>query len=91
MKRSPYFWWMWVWCWACFRVYMTLPVSRTHKSLYGRVMLWVLGHGGAYAHSSLNTFHLCRYFYATREEHAAEWDRYEASEPSPAQSGSGAQ
>ncbi len=41
----------WFWCWLCFRVYIALPMPRTHKSLYGRFSLWILGYAGYYAHS----------------------------------------
>ena len=40
----------WVWCWLCFKSYMALPVSRAHRSLYGRFTLWLLGYAGYYAY-----------------------------------------
>ena len=67
---------MWFWCWACFRAYMALPSSRTHRSRYGRFMLWLLGHAGAYAHSDRSNFHLCSYFCSSsdeQEEAVANW------------------
>lgn len=41
----------WFWCWLCFRFYLAAPIASTHKSLYGRFMLWVLGYAGYYAHT----------------------------------------
>jgi hypothetical protein len=74
MRRSPYFWWMWFWCWLCYRAYMTLPVASSHHTLYGRFLMWLLSYAGAYAHSDLSDFHLCNFFYRTKEEQDAAWD-----------------
>jgi hypothetical protein len=41
----------WFWCWLCFRTYLALPMPRTHKSVYGRLSLWILGFAGFYAHT----------------------------------------
>lgn len=41
----------WIWCWACYKLYLALPPTRTHKSLSGRFQLWLLGYGGAYGYS----------------------------------------
>jgi len=68
------------WCWLCFHSYMMLPMARSHKSLYGRAMGWVLGWAGAYAHSDRSNFHLCRFFYKSDEEQSAAWDRHSAAE-----------
>lgn len=54
--------WMWIWCKACFKVYLALPLPATHKSLYGRFSLWLLGYAGAYAHSTRENFHQCSFF-----------------------------
>lgn len=42
----------WVWCYAAFKLYLALPSARSHRSRYGRFTLWLLGYGGAYAHSA---------------------------------------
>ncbi len=41
----------WIWCYAAFRLYMVLPFSMSHKTLYGRLKLWLLSYAGTYAHS----------------------------------------
>lgn len=41
----------WFWCWLCFRAYLALPIAGTHKSIYGKFTLWLLGYAGFYAHS----------------------------------------
>jgi hypothetical protein len=41
----------WVWCYAAYKLYIWLPVGSDHKNLYGRFQMWLLGYGGAYAHS----------------------------------------
>lgn len=76
MIYTPYFAWMWFWCWLCFRIYLAIPTPRTHESLYGKLALWLLGYAGAYAHSNLSNFHLCRFFYGSDEAQCAAWDRY---------------
>lgn len=40
----------WFWCWLCFRLYLALPLPMTHRSLYGKFSLWILGYAGFYAH-----------------------------------------
>lgn len=40
----------WFWCWLCYRAYLALPMPDTHKSLYGRFSLWILGFAGFYAY-----------------------------------------
>jgi len=47
MKRRA----QWAWCYTAYKLYLWLPIARTHKTPYGRFMLWLLGFGGAYAHS----------------------------------------
>lgn len=47
MKRAQ-----WIWCFVAFKLYIWLPSAMTHKSRYGRFTLWLLGYGGAYAHSA---------------------------------------
>lgn len=59
---------MWFWCWLCFKAYILLPVSGSHKTTYGLLMLWVLGYAGAYAHCTRKNFHLCRFFFRSDEE-----------------------
>lgn len=81
MSKSLYFRWMWLWCWTCYRLYMAIPPASTHASRYGRFNMWLLGYAGAYAHSDLNTFHLCDFFYRTREEQSAAWDRHLSAHP----------
>lgn len=39
----------WVWCIIAYRVWLWLPLPRTHQSPYGRFTLWLLGYAGAYA------------------------------------------
>jgi hypothetical protein len=74
MKRL-YFEWMWLWCWACYRAYMALPIPRP-DTRYDRFLMWLLGYAGAYAESSRADFHLCSFFYRSKAEHVAAWDRY---------------
>jgi len=75
MKWTPYHYWMWFWCWACFKAYMNLPTASTHHSRYGRFLMWLLGYAGAYAHSDDGkTFHLCDFFYPTRQAQSDAWD-----------------
>lgn len=76
MNKSLYFRAMWIWCRLCYHLYMWLPASRTHKSLYGQFTFWLLGYAGAYAHSDLSSFHLCDFFYRNRADQSAAWDRY---------------
>jgi hypothetical protein len=42
---------LWIWCYIAFKLYLWLPTSLNHKTLYGRFALWLLGYAGAYAHS----------------------------------------
>lgn len=67
------------WCWLCYRAYLTLPMSGSHESLYGRFSLWLLGFAGAYAHSDRDTFPLCLFFYRSKEEQSVAWDAFLAS------------
>lgn len=41
----------WIWCRIAFHLYLWLPMAASHKSLYGRLTLWLLGFAGAYAHT----------------------------------------
>ena len=77
MKRI-YFEWMWFWCWCCYRTYMAIPPADSHESRYGRFNMWLIGYAGAYAHSD-SDFHLCSFFYRTKEEQSAAWDRHIAT------------
>lgn len=40
----------WFWCWLCYRAYLALPIAGTHRSLYGKFTLWLLGYAGFYAY-----------------------------------------
>lgn len=40
----------WFWCWLCYRAYLALPIAGTHKSIYGKFTLWLLGYAGFYAY-----------------------------------------
>lgn len=81
MKHALYFRWMWFWCWACYRAYLALPMPDLHSTIYGRVNLWILGWAGAYAHSTLNDFHLARFFYRSDAEQAVAWEKHLAVPP----------
>lgn len=67
---------MWFWCRSCFRVYMVLPLAKSHRSIYGAFMLWLLGYAGAYANTSRTTFYLCRFFYRSDVDHQMAWARH---------------
>lgn len=75
MKRL-YFEWMWLWCWSCYRAYMALPPAASHQSRWGRFQIWLLGYAGGYAHSTRADFHLCSFFYRSKAEQSAAWDRH---------------
>ena len=81
MSADLYFRWMWFWCWLCYRAYMVLPVADSHHTRYGRFTLWLLGYAGCYAHSTIEDFHLCNFFYRTEAEQDAAWVRHLSALP----------
>jgi hypothetical protein len=79
MSHAVYFNLMRFWCWLCYRAYMASPVAMSHSTRYGLFQMWLLGYAGAYAHSTRADFHLCDFFYHTRAEQSAAWDRHLAA------------
>ena len=41
----------WFGCYVAYKIYNWLPPADNHQSLWGRFQMWLLGFGGAYAHS----------------------------------------
>jgi len=41
----------WFWCYTAFKLYLWLPFAPKHETRYGQFKLWLLGYGGAWAHS----------------------------------------
>lgn len=81
MGSRLFFWSMRFWCWTCYRVYMAIPAPDSHASRYGQFNMWLLGYAGAYAHSDLSDFHLCNFFYRTKGDQSAAWERHIAALP----------
>jgi hypothetical protein len=66
---------MWFWCWLCYRLYLALPVAN-FNTRYHRFTLWLLGYGGAYAHSTREDFHWCAFFFESDEACRAAWAKH---------------
>src|SRR5258708_36363927 len=79
MSADLYFRWMWFWCWLCYRAYMVLPVADSHHTRYGRFTLWLLGYADCYAHSPIEDFQLCNFFYRPQPEQDAACARHVAA------------